>query len=204
MSRHLPLNLFSSECAQQNHTQLMKCLLHAGATPEPFHPSMPFQCALHWAIRNKNIVMVKDLLDAGADFEAKDAQGCTALMLAASVFPAAALLLVQSGAVFLNIDAHHNNVLHFAAASDESAALIHEIAKHREGYLRMMPMRNLAGNTPLMVASLHQSVRTARAMLSEIYQLKTQVSQDRKNHLPPCELTTNDPNNHAKKRARIE
>lgn len=140
--------------------------------------------------------MVKDLLDAGANFEAKDAEGCSALMLAASVFPPAALLLVQNGAVFQNTDAHHNNVLHFAASSNDSAPLIREIARHREEFARMMSMRNVAGNTPLMVAKIHRSIRTARAMLAE-------ALQKRKN--TTYELTTmNENNSRTNKRVRIE
>ncbi len=74
--------MFNSECAENNHASLLSRLLAAGSTPQPEAPRLPFECAVHWAIRNYNVNMLKDLLSAGADVEVRDGRGCTAIMIA--------------------------------------------------------------------------------------------------------------------------
>ena len=148
-----------SYAAEQDHTVCVRLLLEAGANPDPPLPDgakvgSPLNCAARNAT---NPLILKTLLDFGADVEASGVEGITCLIHAARIDNASfAMLLLEYGA---NIN---------ASSTAGQTALTTAIAYNSHNVLRLLLDRwfeysecpRLKGPHLLQIAALYADIQT--------------------------------------------
>lgn len=145
---------------QGGHKVLVDLLLHHGADPDDSGPSNQ-PTPLHEAISLGHVKIAAALLNTGANMEAEDDVGRTALFKAVSAHDInGALLLLQYGASLLHTDRYQNTVLHEAVAV---GAFDHSVLFIDQGI--DLEIRNDRDFTPLMLAIESRSSRVVDYLL---------------------------------------
>lgn len=114
----------------------------------------PIAFPLHQAVRTGNKKAVLDLLAAGADVNARNATGGTALHMAAIGEPEILLLLLQCGAKIDALDQWGNSALHVAAGIGDKACVQHLLTHGANCRLQ-----NSAGETAALCAENAEIIR---------------------------------------------
>jgi ankyrin repeat protein len=104
-----------------NETDAAIALIHAKASPNMHYFMASGNCCLHWAVTNKNITLLKLLIDKNADLTAENKNNVTPLELAASSgFWDGVELLVASGKTDTKDKAHYGLALLEAVKAGKS------------------------------------------------------------------------------------
>lgn len=136
-------------------------LLHSRASPSSLDRLSSDSIPLHQAIRNSNVDTAALLLDFGADIDARDESGRTALFDTLNIPDIrGAALLLKNGIDISSCDLKGNNVLHEAA---RKGAVEHASRFVDRGIDVRIP--NNEGLTPLHLASRYGHLEIAMLLL---------------------------------------
>ena len=147
--------------AKRGDAVILEWALARGADPgAPSADDVGMQ-PLHWACTEGRLACARLLVDRGADVDARDRQGCTALIVAAQWGQAdAAAYLVKVGADVRIFDRHDDSALHWASYKGnlEIVGLLHHLG---------LPLddADAYGQTPLHLAALRGNLAVCEYLL---------------------------------------
>lgn len=147
--------------SRRGHKSVVRLLLHSRASPSSLDGWPSNSIPLHQAIRNGNVDTAALLLDFGADIDARDESGRTALFETLNIPDIrGAALLLKDGIDISCCDLKGNNVLHEAA---RKGAVEHASRFVDRGIDVKTP--NKEGLTPLHLASRYGHLEIAMLLL---------------------------------------
>lgn len=137
--------------SRRGHIGIVRLLLKAGASPSTAELSSSDRIPLHQAIRNNHVDVAALLLSYGADIEARDSLGRTAIFETLDTPDVrGAALLLKNGIDISCLDDMGDNLLHEAA---RTGAFEHASSFVDRGIAMSIP--NKKGLTPLHLAARH-------------------------------------------------
>ena len=108
--------------AKVGNIEIFRALLDAGAPFDVASSDKVAMFPLHWASTEGHLRVMRELVDRGADVDARDAQGCTALLIAAQYGQAdAAAYLIKARALSRGEEADVTSLSFPSPHSDENA-----------------------------------------------------------------------------------
>ncbi len=162
-------------CASMGSMDLMRYYCSFGAKPNT--PARNGDLPIHIAVRTANASMVMQLISAGSAVGHQNNDGQTPLHIAAAVghkqvFKMCVNTSPQAGRVspFSYLDSKGDSVIHIVARmcgkyDDTGESPYHELVRHSLNNRADPLMRNAAGNTPLMCASMGGNEKTVAMII---------------------------------------